>query len=293
MGMSQLESEDIQYITLNKESDSLDSSFYLGPMELDIYQVDAFSNGPFTGNPAAVVPLDSWLPDDILQKIAEENNLSETAFFTKEKDLYHIRWFTPGVEVNLCGHATLASAYVIYNELGYEGDVIRFTCKSGPISVSKKDDLLMLDFPSDDAQRLDDIPELISEALKVDIIEAYQGKDDIMCIVDNQSQIESLEPNFGLLKTLDVRGVLVTAPGNNEYDFVSRGFFPATGIDEDPATGSAHTLLSPYWANRLNKTEFKACQLSKRKGYLDCMYKGDRTHISGRADIYLRGKIII
>lgn len=273
--------------------DKDEKHIYLYSMELDIYQVDAFSKGPFTGNPAAVVPLESWLSDDILQKIAEENNLSETAFFVKENDIYHIRWFTPAVEVALCGHATLASAFVIFNELSHEGDLIQFTCKSGPISVKRSDDMLTLDFPTDQLEKQSDILSVLSEALGVKILELYKGRDDLMCIVESQDQVESLTPDFRLLKSVGMRGVLVTAPGRDVYDFVSRGFFPQSGIDEDPVTGSAHTSLTPYWSKRLGKTELYASQLSKRKGYLHCTYKFDRTLISGRADLYLRGKIMI
>ena len=262
-------------------------------MELDIYQVDAFSKGPFTGNPAAVVPLESWLSDDVLQKIAEENNLSETAFFVREGDVYHIRWFTPTVEVALCGHATLASAYVIFHELGFADDVINLTCKSGPISVQRDGDSMTLDFPTDQLEKQSEIPAALSDGLNADIVELYKGRDDYMCVVGTQDQVEALKPDFGLLKSVGMRGVLVTAVGNNEYDFVSRGFFPQSGIDEDPATGSAHTSLTPYWAKRLGKNKLIACQLSKRKGYFHCTYKVDRILISGSADLYLRGKIMI
>ena len=266
---------------------------YLRSMELDIYQVDAFSRGPFTGNPAAVVPLESWLSDDILQKIAEENNLSETAFFVKVGDVYHIRWFTPAVEVALCGHATLASAYVIFNELGHDKDEIHLICKSGPISVKRSGDLLTLDFPTDQLEKQTEIPSTLTKALNAEILELYKGRDDYMCVIDSQDQVEALTPDFALLKSVGMRGVLVTAPGRDVLDFVSRGFFPQSGIDEDPVTGSAHTSLTPYWAKRLGKTELNASQLSKRKGYLHCTYKVDRTLISGKADLYLRGKIMI
>ncbi len=266
---------------------------YLYSMELDIYQVDAFSKGPFTGNPAAVVPLETWLPDEILQKIAEENNLSETAFFVKKNDLYHIRWFTPAVEVALCGHATLASAFVIFNELSHQRDEIHLTCKSGPISVKRSGDMLTLDFPTDQLEKQTEIPSALRKALDVEITELYKGRDDFMCIVDSQDQVEELMPDFGLLKSVGMRGVLVTAPGRDTFDFVSRGFFPQSGIDEDPVTGSAHTSLTPYWSKRLGKTELNACQLSNRRGYLHCTYKVDRTLISGNAGLYLRGKIMI
>lgn len=262
-------------------------------MVLDIYQVDAFSKGPFTGNPAAVVPLTEWLSDQLLQQIAEENNLSETAFFIKEVDKYHIRWFTPAVEVALCGHATLASAFVIFTELGHTEEVVHFNCKSGPISVTKDGDLLTLDFPTDQLEKLPKISNDLVTGLGIRPQELWKGRDDLMCILRSQNEVESLQPDFGILKSLKARGVLVTAPGDDELDFVSRGFFPQSGIDEDPATGSAHTTLTPYWSKRLKKTNLSACQLSNRKGHFQCVDKGDRTLISGKADLYLRGKVYV
>jgi len=233
-------------------------------MNLPIYQVDAFTDGPFTGNPAAVVPLDQWLPDETLQKIAEENNLSETAFFVKDGDGYHIRWMTPRVEVDLCGHATLASSHIIWEMLGHSKDVINLTCRIGALSVSRDQDVYTLNFPSD---TLDPRPELVTkvaDAIGMPVLEVLQGRND-----------------------------LVALKGKDQYDFVSRGFFPLTGIDEDPATGSAHTTLTPYWASKLGKTTFKACQLSARRGHFACTLKGDRTLISGKAHLFLKGEIYI
>ena len=258
---------------------------------LDMYQVNAFSRGPFTGNPAAVVPLDDWIDDHLMQAMAEQNNLSETAFFVQEHNTYHIRWFTPTVEVSLCGHATLASAYVLFEILGFKEDVVHFTCLSGPISVQRDGDLLTLDFPTDHLTEESAIPEHLKEALDVGILELYKGRNDFLCIISSKSELAGLKPDFGILNQVSGRGVLVSAEGNGEFDFVSRGFFPQSGINEDPATGSAHTTLTPYWSKRLNKRYLTACQLSARKGYFQCENKGDRTLISGHANLYLTGKI--
>jgi len=257
---------------------------------LDIYQVDAFSRGPFTGNPAAVIPLKSWLPDQTLQQIAEENNLSETAYFVRSDDGYHIRWFTPQVEVNLCGHATLAAAHVIFSHLNYTEEELEFQSKSGKLSVTKTEDAYTLNFPTDEYTKIKPVA-LISNALGIEPIEWYRGKDDYMLILEHEDQIKKLNPDFGLLSQSDGRGCLVTASGSEEFDFVSRGFFPQSGINEDPATGSAHTTLTPYWSNRLDKKELIACQLSSRKGYFKCKDLGNRTQISGKCIDYLIGKI--
>jgi len=262
-------------------------------MNLPIYQVDAFTDGPFTGNPAAVVPLDQWLPDETLQKIAEENNLSETAFFVKDGDGYHIRWMTPRVEVDLCGHATLASSHIIWEMLGHSKDVINLTCRIGALSVSRDQDVYTLNFPSD---TLDPRPELVTkvaDAIGMPVLEVLQGRNDLVALISSEDEVLNLQPDFAKVKTLKGRGLLVTAKGKDQYDFVSRGFFPLTGIDEDPATGSAHTTLTPYWASKLGKTTFKACQLSARRGHFACTLKGDRTLISGKAHLFLKGEIYI
>lgn len=262
-------------------------------MTIPIYQADAFTQKVFGGNPAAVCPLDEWLPDNVMQQIAMENNLAETAFIVKESEGYHIRWFTPTVEVALCGHATLASAHIFFNHLGYTGDVISFHSKSGGLKVSKeKNGQLTLDFPADHFEVVNDIPPAIEAGLKIKVSKVYKGKFDYMIVVDQQSTIENLTPDFKTLATIESRGVLVTAPGD-EADFVSRGFFPQSGIDEDPVTGSAHTLLVPYWASVLKKNNMKAIQLSARKGHLDCVLSGDRVLMSGYAVTYLKGEIFI
>lgn len=260
-------------------------------MEIKIYQVDAFTDKIFGGNPAAVCPLTSWLDDKTLQSIAAENNLSETAFFVENEDLFQIRWFTPEVEVNLCGHATLASAHIIFTELGFQKEVIQFASKSGELRVFRKENLLTLDFPTADLA-----PAIIkgdfSEAIGKIPIGLFHGNNKLLAVYENQQNILEINPDFEKLSKLDYMGVIVTAPGKNS-DFVSRFFAPKVGINEDPVTGSAHTLLIPFWADRLDKKELHAFQLSKRKGELFCEYKDDRVWISGHAITFLTGKIII
>ena len=261
-------------------------------MKLDMYQVDAFARGPFSGNPAAVVPLEEWLPDELLQNIALENNLSETAFFTKSVNGYHLRWFTPNVEVRLCGHATLASAHVIFSHLGYEQEEISFDSKSGLLSVSKNEKGYSLNFPSDIVNPIEPI-EAMSKALGATPTEWYRGKDDYLLVYDQDKTIKQMKPDFNSLMQFDTRGILVTAASSGEFDFISRGFFPLTGINEDPATGSAHTALCPYWSKKLSKKKLSACQWSDRKGYLECTDLGLRTKISGKCIDYLIGEISV
>jgi len=260
-------------------------------MELTIYQVDAFTDQLFGGNPAAVCPLMEWLPTDIMQKIALENNLSETAFIIPEGEGYHIRWFTPAIEVDLCGHATLATAHALYAEMGYAKDKVVFNSKSGLLTVSKKGDLYTMNFPTDELKAVT-IPSEITESLGTTPIEVFRGKDDYLAIFDNQATIENFTPDFNKLGKLKARGVITTAKGDT-VDFISRCFFPAAGIDEDPVTGSAHTTLTPYWTKKLDKTQMVARQLSERGGLLHCEYLSDRVNISGNAVTYLRGKISI
>jgi phenazine biosynthesis protein PhzF family len=260
---------------------------------MDIYQVDAFCRGPFTGNPAAVIPLEEWIPDDLMQQIAEENNLSETAFFVREDNGYHIRWMTPVVEVDLCGHATLATAYVIFEVLKEAQDEIVFSSRSGPLTVRKIDGLLELDFPSDPIEHAHHLSDQLGQALGHDPKEVWRGRSDFMCVFDRREIVEHMSPNFELLKLVDSRGVIVTAPDRGELDFVSRAFFPQAGINEDPVTGSAHTTLAPYWSKRLDQKMMEARQLSARKGYLKCEYLGERTKLSGTARLYLAGQIFL
>ncbi len=262
-------------------------------MRQKIYQIDAFSNQTFGGNPAAVCILDSWLSPELMQKIAEENNLAETAFAVKRDELYEIRWFPPEIEVDLCGHATLATAFVLFHFYELEKYTIQFySSRSGELTVNKADNgWLTMDFPSDTLIAIKNIDE-IDNALGKAPIKTYKGKTDYMLIYKSQKEIEELDPNFFLLDQVDARGVIVTAPGN-EVDFVSRFFAPSCGIPEDPVTGSAHTSLTPYWTEVFDKTKMTAKQLSKRGGDLVCEYLGERVKISGKAVLYLTGEIDI
>ncbi|MFH1005012.1 MAG: PhzF family phenazine biosynthesis protein [Bacteroidota bacterium] len=260
-------------------------------MKIKLYHVDAFTSKIFGGNPAAVCPLNTFLPDDVLQNIAMENNLSETSFFVKENDKFHIRWFTPIVEVNLCGHGTLATAFVIFNYENFAGNTIRFHSKSGELSVKKEKEILTLDFPADKLERISP-PEKITNALGAIPIEAYKGKTDYLFVYNTQEQVYRLYPDFRKLSEVNVRGIIATAKGN-DCDFISRFFAPVSGVEEDPVTGSAHTSLTVYWSAQLGKTSLSAIQLSKRKGYLHCKMLGDRVEISGEARLYLTGEIEI
>lgn len=261
-------------------------------MNLKLYQVDAFADRIFSGNPAAVCPLDQWLEDGIMQSIAMENNLSETAFFVKSGNSYEIRWFTPTVEVNLCGHATLASAFVLFSEI--EPDKVEidfFSPRSGELKVRKDGDLLTLNFPSDHLSETPLTPELY-RGLNLKPIKALKGRTDLLLVYEKEAQIRGLIPDFTEIAKIDARGVIVTAPGD-EVDFVSRFFAPKVGVNEDPVTGSAHTSLTPYWSAVLGKPRLSARQLSKRGGSLICEQKGERVEISGRCVMYLRGEIAI
>jgi PhzF family phenazine biosynthesis protein len=259
-------------------------------MKLKLYQVDAFTNHVFGGNPAAVCILENWIATGLMQQIAAENNLAETAFAVKKDDYFEIRWFTPKVEVNLCGHATLATAHVLFKYYKTDGNILKLTSHlSGNLSVEKQNDLLMLDFPSDEINKIE-TPAILIEALGNNPLETWKGKTDFMLVFENQEIIENINPNFPLLEKVSGRGVIVTAKGN-VVDFVSRFFGPQVGINEDPVTGSAHTTLIPYWSKVLNKTSLKAKQLSERKGDLLCEFKGDRVKISGNAITYLIGEI--
>lgn len=261
-------------------------------MKQKIYQIDAFANKVFSGNPAAVCPLDEWLSDDFLQKIAMENNLAETAFYVKQGDQYHIRWFTPSVEVDLCGHATLASAYVLFNHENYRENIIQFySPRSGKLTVTRKGNLLTLNFPSDIFEQIEVSEEIIS-GFNLCPKYAFKGKTDYLLVFETEREIQSIIPKLNIISKLQCRGVIITAKGDN-VDFVSRFFAPQSGIDEDSATGSAHTTLTPYWSKQLDKTELSAIQLSERKGYLQCKYLDDRVEISGQGKLYLVGDIYI
>lgn len=259
-------------------------------MKQKIYQVDAFTDKVFSGNPAAVCPLEKWLSDDIMQKIAMENNLAETAFCVKDRDRYIIRWFTPAVEVDLCGHATLATAYVLFNILNHPGDSIYFESpRSGKLTVTRNKDLLTLNFPTDTIEKIE-LSDDISAGFSIKPVAAYKGKSDYMLIYGNESQVRTLIPDFRLIAKLGDRGVIVTAKGD-KCDFVSRFFAPQAGINEDPVTGSAHTTLTPYWAGVLKKNVLSAMQVSKRGGHLTCRYLNDRVEISGNCRLYLTGEL--
>jgi len=256
------------------------------------YQIDAFTIGPFTGNPAAVCVLNEWLTDDIMQKIAMENNLSETAFIVPSGSEWLIRWFTPVTEVDLCGHATLASSYVILNMLQPGKDKVSFsTLKMGSLTVRKKGDILELDLPADTLQECI-LPDLVRESMGKAPLEWFMGRSDYLLLYGTENDILDLNPDFRRLGRADGRGVIATAPGS-DTDFVSRFFAPQAGIDEDPVTGSAHTTLTPFWSARLGKKSMRARQLSTRGGYLECTLSGDRTLIAGHALLYLKGEIFI
>lgn len=261
-------------------------------MKYKIYQIDAFTDKVFSGNPAAICPLDKWLADEVLQKIAMENNLAETGFYVKSDKGFQIRWFTPTIEVDLCGHATLAAAYVLFNYKNYMNEEISFySPRSGELKVRKVKDFLTLNFPSDIYSEVNFFPDL-TKGFNFKPIQAFKGKTDYMLIFQNEAQIKNLQPDLRVISQLAGRGVIVTAKGDN-VDFVSRFFAPQSGINEDPVTGSAHTTLTPYWANALNKIDLTAIQLSPRKGYLYCKFLGDRVEISGQARTYLTGEIEI
>ena len=266
-------------------------------MKQQIFQVDAFAGELFRGNPAAVCILEEWLPDNLMQAIAAENNLSETAFAVPEGKGYEIRWFTPVTEVALCGHATLATAHVLFHEqpgekhpLPTDADRLEFYSRErGTLTVTRRGDWLELDFPADPPAEAK-LPVGMVEAMGAEPRECLRGTTDYLLVYEDQAAIEALNPDFGLLKQIKARGVIVTAPGD-AVDFVSRFFAPQSGVDEDPVTGSAHTMLVPYWSGRLKKQHMEALQLSARGGQLRCESRGDRVGIAGRAVTYLAGRI--
>jgi PhzF family phenazine biosynthesis protein len=257
-------------------------------MKIPIYQIDAFTRRVFQGNPAAVCPLESWLPDPMLQSIAAENNLSETAFLVDQGDHYEIRWFTPVTEVDLCGHATLAASHHVFDRHPQQ-DRITFSSKSGRFWVTRKGDMICLDFASREPTPCSSLREL-AEALGHEPAEALDSLDFHLAVYDNEDQVRALRPDMRRLEALDRSGVIVTAPGRSS-DFVSRCFVPREGIPEDPVTGSAHCALVPYWAKRLGKTALYARQISTRGGELFCEHKGDRVLVAGYAVSFLEGTI--
>ncbi|MFP6688598.1 MAG: PhzF family phenazine biosynthesis protein [Alphaproteobacteria bacterium] len=260
-------------------------------MKLTLYQVDAFADAVFKGNPAAVCPLDEWPDDDLLQAIAGENNLSETAYFVAKDGAYDLRWFTPAAEVDLCGHATLASAHVVFEHIDPNADSVDFDTRSGRLSVARgPGGLLAMDFPAQPGGEIAVGEDMIA-ALGAEPSFLFGGE-DFMAVFERESQIAAIEPDFVALKKFERRGVIITAPGE-EVDFVSRFFAPKYDIPEDPVTGSAHCMLTPYWVERLGKTELRARQISARGGDLTCTLNGERVGISGRAREYMKGEITL
>lgn len=253
------------------------------------YIVDAFTDKLFGGNPAGVCLLDEWLEKEKMQHIAAENNLAETAFVVKRENFYDLRWFTPEVEIDLCGHATLASAFIIANFVDPQTRTMRFETQSGTLTVTKREDLYEMDFPARLPQKID-VTELMCQAINMPVLEAHLSR-DMLLLVNSEQDIKDLSPDFNLLKQIpDCFAVIVTARGETA-DFVSRFFAPAAGIPEDPVTGSSHSTLIPFWAERLKKNSLTAKQLSKRGGVLYCENCGDHVKISGKAALYLQGEI--
>lgn len=265
---------------------------------MHLYWIDAFTDRLFTGNPAGVVPLDRWPADDaLLQNIAFENGLAETAFFVRAgPDRFHIRWLTPNAEVDLCGHATLASAFVIFHHLGQTGDRITFDSRSGPLVVSRlADGRLELDFPATSVTPLPDaaLRTRIAAMLGQPVAALGRSKFDLVALLADATAVRAAQPDFAAIAALDSRGLVITAPGDGEVDFVSRFFAPRLAVPEDPVTGSAHCALTPYWAARLGRTVLQAHQLSARGGRLACTLDGDRVKLAGHAVLYLRGELTV
>lgn len=257
---------------------------------LPFFQVDAFTSKVFGGNPAGVCPLESWLDDATMQRIAAENNVSETAFFVGGDGRYDLRWFTPEVEVSLCGHATLAAAFIVLNELEPKRSTVDFDTKSGRLSVRQADGLLHMDFPSLPARAIE-TPPLLVEAIGVEPVEVYL-EERMMAVLRSEAEVAAVKPAIDKVAQLDARALIITAPGV-DVDFVSRFFAPRAGVAEDPVTGSAHCVLLPYWSERLGKRKLNARQISRRGGDLTCEYLGKQVRIAGEAVVYLRGAIIV
>lgn len=256
--------------------------------KIPVFVVDAFAERPFQGNPAAVCPLEEWLPDELMQSIAAENNLSETAFIIAKNDAYEIRWFTPKVEVDLCGHATLASAHVLARHLGYGDTTLRFDSRSGRLFVRINGELLIMDLPARPGQECD-LPPQLETALGAKPIEVRKAR-DYLAVFETEQTIRDLTPDFALLAELECLGIIATAPGDN-CEFVSRFFAPRAGINEDPVTGSAHCTLIPYWSEKLQKSRLVARQVSQRGGELFCQNIGEGVKVGGRAVTVMRGMI--
>ena len=257
---------------------------------VDIFQIDAFADAVFRGNPAAVCPLDDWLADDLMQAIAAENNLSETAFFVPRADGYDLRWFTPTVEVDLCGHATLASAFLVLNRIEPAAQTVRFHTRSGELTVERREKLLFLDFPAYPGEEAA-CPAGLADGLGVAPAAVIEGP-NYMAVLEDEAAVAALRPDMARLADLHPRGVIATAPGD-ACDFVSRYFAPSFGVPEDPVTGSAHCMLTPYWARRTGKSILDARQISARGGRLTCEDRGQRVGIGGAAVMYLEGRITV
>jgi PhzF family phenazine biosynthesis protein len=263
-------------------------------MRIPLYQVDTFTSRLFAGNPAAVCPLTEWLPDTTMQAIAAENNLAETAFFVAQGEGYLLRWFTPTVEVDLCGHATLASGYVVAHVLRPELRSVRFdTLKAGPLGVARDGDLLAMDFPSWPPERGPADPQILAALVGKPPVESFVARGRTLAVYERAEDVAALRPDFAAMRQVPGADAIVTAPGRDGVDFVSRYFAPNYGIDEDPVTGSAHCVLTPYWAKRLGRNEFRARQISARGGDLVCTLRGDRVTLAGRAVLYLEGTITV
>ncbi len=257
-----------------------------------MYQLDAFTGKVFSGNQAAVCLLEEWPEPGLMQNIAAENNLAETAFVLLQNNVFEIRWFTPTTEVDLCGHATLAAAYVLFHEWGYAGDEILFQTQTmGILKVSRQGEMYFLDFPTDSLTNYKNIGD-IEECIHVQPLEVYKGRSDIMAVLRSEDEVKKAVPDFAKISALPSRGLIITSAGN-KADFVSRFFAPQSGIPEDPVTGSAHTTLIPYWAEKLQKKELSARQLSARGGALQCVFSSNRCLIGGRVVLFLKGEIYI
>jgi len=260
--------------------------------EIRRYQVDAFTtDNPFSGNPAVVCPLDTWLPDSVMQSIAMENNLAATTFYVKEKGGYRIRWFTPTAEDDICGHGTLAAAFVLFNYGNEKGNSISFAYNGGTLIVSREQDLLTITFPVDTICKLTISPEL-ANCFHEKVLEVYKGKLDYLFVLESEEQVRNCKPNFSRISKIGGRGSMITAKGN-KADFVSRFFAPQYGVNEDQVTGSAHTSLTKYWSLKMNKNYFHATQLSKRGGNLVCQLDGAHVKISGNAKLFSIGTIVL
>lgn len=261
-------------------------------MRIPIFHIDAFTSRPFAGNPAAVMLMDRFLEDTLLREIAGENNLSETAFLVPDGGDYRLRWFTPTTEVPLCGHATLASAAVVMERLEPGRGTVVFHSASGPLTVNQTETGYVMDFPVRTSEHVS-TPPALAEALRIDPVEVFTNEFNYLALFGSGQVLRTLDPNMAALARLDRPGVIVTAPGEGAYDFVSRYFAPAKGIPEDPVTGAAHCMLAPYWAKRLGKTMFRAFQASRRGGEIVCRVVGDRVKLEGACVFYLEGEVEI